>query len=66
MQTPTGYAVNADGQFVAADWLKAIFNPSISLPSRAYGAGGLSHTALVVGAVGAFTCCAIAIRQVRG
>src|SRR6267142_4047545 len=25
MQTPTGYAVNADGQFVAADWLKVIF-----------------------------------------
>jgi cytochrome d ubiquinol oxidase subunit I len=29
MQTPTGYAVNADGQFVAADWLKVIFNPSV-------------------------------------
>src|ERR1700760_3237313 len=28
MQTPTGYAVNADGQFVAADWFKVIFNPS--------------------------------------
>src|SRR5437899_3201454 len=28
MQTPAGYAVNADGQFVAADWLKVIFNPS--------------------------------------
>src|SRR3981189_3418014 len=28
MQTPAGYAVNADGQFVPADWLKIIFNPS--------------------------------------
>src|SRR6202790_5047579 len=25
MQTPAGYAVNADGQFVPADWLKVIF-----------------------------------------
>src|SRR5258708_18298007 len=28
MQTPAGYAVNADGQFVPADWLKIIFSPS--------------------------------------
>src|SRR6516225_1769385 len=28
MQTPAGYAVNPAGQFVAADWLKVIFNPS--------------------------------------
>src|SRR5947199_102777 len=28
MQTPAGYAVNADGQFVAAGWLQVIFNPS--------------------------------------
>src|SRR6187401_2994663 len=29
MQTPTGYAINADGQFVpAAGWLPIIFNPS--------------------------------------
>src|SRR6476619_7168760 len=28
MQTPAGYAVNADGQFVAADWLKVIFDRS--------------------------------------
>src|SRR3982751_4947348 len=25
MQTPTGYALNADGQFIAADWLTVIF-----------------------------------------
>jgi cytochrome d ubiquinol oxidase subunit I len=45
MQTPTGYAVNAEGQFVAASWLKVIFNPSF--PYR------LVHMVLVVGAVGA-------------
>src|SRR6202162_1442536 len=28
MQTPAGYAVNPDGQFVPDDWLKVIFNPS--------------------------------------
>src|SRR5260370_22974372 len=28
MQTPAGYAMNAEGQFVAASWLKVIFNPS--------------------------------------
>ena len=27
MQTPTGYALNADGQFVPADWFDVIFNP---------------------------------------
>src|SRR5215472_17417234 len=28
MQTPAGYAVNADGQFVPDSWLRLIFNPS--------------------------------------
>src|SRR4029453_12649 len=28
MQTPAGYTVNVDGQFVPADWLRVIFNPS--------------------------------------
>lgn len=28
MQTPTGYAVNDVGQFIAVDWFKLIFNPS--------------------------------------
>src|SRR5260370_41761961 len=27
MQTPAGYAVNADGQFVPAHWLKIVFSP---------------------------------------
>lgn len=28
MQTPQGYAVNAQGQFVPADWWAIVFNPS--------------------------------------
>jgi cytochrome d ubiquinol oxidase subunit I len=54
MQTPQGFAINAEGQFVPADWWAIIFNPSF--PYR------LVHTvlaayltaALVVGAVGAW------------
>src|SRR3546814_15903624 len=55
MQTPTGYAINAVGQFVpAGSWLDIIFNPSF--PYR------LVHTitdaflisSLAVGAVGAW------------
>src|SRR4051794_28390763 len=37
MQTPTGHAVNANGQFVAVDWLKLIFNPSFSFRLGAIG-----------------------------
>src|SRR3979490_939953 len=46
MQTPTGYAVNADGQFVAADWLEVIFNPSFPYRLGAMGVGGHSTPAL--------------------
>ena len=54
MQTPAGYAVNADGQFVAADWLKAIFNPSFPYRLVHMVLAAYLTTALVVGAVGAF------------
>src|ERR1700716_2880309 len=54
MQTPTGYAVNADGQFVAADWLKAIFNPSFPYRLVHMVLAAYLTTALVVGAVGAW------------
>ncbi len=54
MQTPTGYAVNADGQFVAADWLKVIFNPSFPYRLVHMVLAAYLTTALVVGAVGAF------------
>jgi len=54
MQTPVGHSINAAGQFVPANWLKVIFNPSF--PYR------LVHTvtaayltvSLMVGAVGAW------------
>jgi cytochrome bd ubiquinol oxidase subunit I len=54
MQTPAGFAVNGQGQFVPVDWLKVIFNPSflprlIHMVLAAY-----LTTALTVGAVGAY------------
>jgi cytochrome d ubiquinol oxidase subunit I len=54
MQTPTGYATNADGQFVAADWLKVIFNPSFPYRLVHMVLAAYLTTALAVGAVGAF------------
>jgi hypothetical protein len=54
MQTPTGHAVNADGQFIAADWLKVIFNPSFPYRLVHMVLAAYLTTALVVGAVGAF------------
>ena len=54
MQTPAGYAVNADGQFVPADWLKLIFNPSFPYRIVHMVLAAYLTTALVVGAVGAF------------
>src|SRR4249920_716343 len=54
MQTPTGYAVNADGQFIAADWLKLIFNPSFPYRLVHMVLAAYLTTALVVGAVGAY------------
>src|ERR1700681_3187147 len=50
MQTPSGYAVNADGQFVAADWLKVIFNPSFPYRLVHMVLAAYLTTALVVGA----------------
>jgi cytochrome d ubiquinol oxidase subunit I len=54
MQTPTGYAVNAEGQFTPADWLKVIFNPSFPYRLVHMVLAAYLTTALVVGAVGAF------------
>src|SRR5436305_7753245 len=54
MQTPAGYVINADGQFVAADWLKVIFNPSFPYRLVHMVLAAYLTTALVVGAVGAF------------
>jgi cytochrome bd ubiquinol oxidase subunit I len=54
MQTPTGYAVNADGQFVAASWFEVIFNPSFPYRLVHMVLAAYLTTSLVVGAVGAF------------
>src|SRR3974390_811574 len=54
MQTPAGFAVNADGQFVVADWLKVIFNPSFPYRLVHMVLAAYLTTALVVGSVGAF------------
>src|SRR5437868_1055087 len=54
MQTPVGYTVNAEGQFVAADWVKLIFNPSFPYRLVHMVLAAYLTTAFVVGAVGAF------------
>ena len=54
MQTPAGYTVNADGQFIAADWFKVIFNPSFPYRLVHMTLAAYLTTALVVGSVGAF------------
>jgi cytochrome bd ubiquinol oxidase subunit I len=54
MQTPAGYAVNADGQFVSADWLEVIFNPSFPYRLVHMVLAAYLTTSLVVGAVGAY------------
>ena len=55
MQTPTGYAINADGQFVpAGSWVAIIFNPSFPYRLVHTVIAAYLTTALVVGAVGAW------------
>jgi cytochrome d ubiquinol oxidase subunit I len=54
MQTPTGYATNEAGQFVPADWLAIIFNPSFPYRLVHTVLAAYLTTALVVGAVGAW------------
>ena len=54
MQTPQGYAVNAQGQFVAEDWLAIIFNPSFPYRFVHMVLAAYLTTAFVVGAAGAW------------
>ncbi|MFN2329026.1 MAG: cytochrome ubiquinol oxidase subunit I [Chromatocurvus sp.] len=55
MQTPAGYAMNADGQFIAADsWLPIIFNPSFPYRLAHTLLAAYLTTAFMVGAVGAW------------
>jgi cytochrome d ubiquinol oxidase subunit I len=53
MQTPAGYVVNPDGQFVPANWLQVIFNASFPYRLVHMVLAAYLTTALVVGAVGA-------------
>jgi cytochrome d ubiquinol oxidase subunit I len=54
MQTPAGFAVNAAGQFVPADWWAIVFNPSFPYRLVHTVLAAYLTTALVVGAVGAW------------
>jgi len=54
MQTPAGFAINVQGQFVPVDWLKVIFNPSFPFRVVHMVLAAYLTTALAVGAVGAF------------
>lgn len=53
MHTPAGHGVNEAGQFVALDWWRVIFNPSLPYRLAHTVLGAFLTTALVVGAVGA-------------
>jgi cytochrome d ubiquinol oxidase subunit I len=55
MQTPTGYAMNADGQFIpAGSWLAIIFNPSFPYRLTHTVSAAYLTTAFIVGGVGAW------------
>lgn len=54
MQTPTGFAMNSQGQFVASDWWKVIFNPSFPYRLVHMVLAAYLTTAFVVGGVGAY------------
>ncbi|MEF2073070.1 cytochrome ubiquinol oxidase subunit I [Consotaella aegiceratis] len=53
MQTPAGYAINAQGQFVPENWWLAVFNPSFPYRLVHMVLAAYLTTAFVVGAVGA-------------
>ena len=54
MQTPSGYAIAANGRFVAADWMKVIFSPSFPQRFAHMVLAAYLSTALMVGAASAF------------
>jgi cytochrome bd ubiquinol oxidase subunit I len=53
MQTPAGYAMNAEGQFIVESWWAVIFNPSFPYRLVHMVLAAYLTTAFVVGAVGA-------------
>lgn len=54
MQTPAGFAINADGQFVPTDWWAIVFNPSFPYRLTHMVLAAYLTTAFVVGGVGAW------------
>lgn len=54
MQTPAGFSVAANGQFVPEDWLAIIFNPSFPYRLAHTLTASYLTTAFVVGGVGAW------------
>ena len=54
MQTPQGFSINADGQFIPEDWLKVIFNPSFPYRFVHMVLAAYLTTAFVVGGVSAW------------
>ena len=54
MQTPAGFAINDDGQFVPVDWWAIIFNPSFPYRLVHTVLAAFLTTAFAVGAVGAW------------
>ena len=54
MQTPAGYATNAQGQFIPDNWWRAIFNPSFPYRLVHMVLAAYMATAFMVGAVGAW------------
>jgi cytochrome d ubiquinol oxidase subunit I len=54
MQTPSGHAINAAGQFVPEDWFAIIFNPSFPYRLFHMVLAAYLTTAFVVGGVGAW------------
>ncbi len=54
MQTPAGYSINANGQFVPEDWLAIIFNPSFPYRLTHMVLAAYLTTAFVVGGIGAW------------
>jgi cytochrome d ubiquinol oxidase subunit I len=55
MQTPAGYAINANGQFISAgSWIAIIFNPSFPYRLLHTLSAAYLTTAFLVGAVGAW------------
>lgn len=54
MQTPAGYAIDAQGRFIATSWWKVVFNPSFPYRFAHMAMACYLTTAFVVGASGAW------------